>query len=293
MMAEQKRYVYLNGDIRPVPEASVSPEMNGLYHGTGAFETFLTDRGAIFRYGDHIHRLNRGLEYLGLARVFQADPDRLRSAINELLDANRLGDKRARVRIQISDSGSGGYASDSDSGLPLILITSDELRPAGKDSLKLKSTGVCVVPAACKPANLKLSNMLHYRDAMRQARKEGADDALMCTTGGLVAESSIANIFWYQNGMVCTPSADCDILPGIMRNALIDWMDGSTNHELKVMEGRFKPDKLRTAECVWLTNSVMGMVPVSDIDGQMYDVNHPSFRLIYRQLQTHIAETSE
>jgi branched-subunit amino acid aminotransferase/4-amino-4-deoxychorismate lyase len=72
------------------------------------------------------------------------------------------------------------------------------------------------VPGECRPASLKLSNMLHYRNAFREAADAGADDALMLTVMA-IAESSIANIFWKKENEVYTPSPACDILPGIMR----------------------------------------------------------------------------
>lgn len=292
VMGKQERFISLNGEIRPAGDAAVSPEMNGLYHGTGAFETFLSDKGRIFRYAEHMDRLNRGLKYLGFNRTVFIQPEKIRIFINQLLDANGLQMKKVRVRVQISDSGTGGYNSEPPDE-PLQVITADGQLPSGNNNaLILKSSGVCVVPSACKPANLKLSNMLHYRDAMRQARKHGADDALMCTTDGFVAESSVANVFWYKDGQVFTPSADCDILPGIMRNALVELIDEGSVEEIKLNQGRFKPDEIHSAECIWLTNSVMGMVPVSALDHRKFKSDHYVFRLLQERLKNHISETS-
>lgn len=292
--APGSRYLMLNGETISAGEARVSPEMNGLYHGTGAFETMLSDAGGIFRFSDHIDRLHDGLNYLGIEtgkepRLYTKS---LRQDVDRLLKVNGLDKKRVRIRIQVSEAGTGGYSA----GAPprtLTLITADGLADTAGKSVRLVTSPVRVVPSACRPARLKLSNMLHYRDAMRRAKSLGADDALMYNTEGMIAESAIANLFWLKNGVVRTPSAACDILPGIMRRALLQMVEESMSDQLQTEEGVFRPEELHSADCVWLTNSVIGLVPVAQLDETHFETEHPAFLFIQKKMFNYMKAGSE
>jgi branched-subunit amino acid aminotransferase/4-amino-4-deoxychorismate lyase len=109
--------------------------------------------------------------------------------------------------------------------------------------------------------------MLHYRQAAIEARKKDGDDALMLTTDGFVAETSIANIFWKKGDTVYTPSTDCDILPGITRSLIIQLVK-----ELgySVNEGQFRPNELVTADTAWICNSIREIVWIKSIDDQKF-----------------------
>jgi len=286
------RYLMLNGEIVPAEEARISPEMNGLYHGTGAFETMLSDRGAIFRFEDHTNRLNAGLEYLGFENEVYQNAKSLRRNVDRLLNRNGLQKKRSRVRIQVSEAGAGGYSAPGPLR-SLTLITTDELPDVAGKPVRLVTSPVRVVPSACRPARLKLSNMLHYRDAMRRAKSGGADDALMCTMDGSVAESSIGNIFWIKESVIRTPSAACDILPGIMRGALLQMVEESMSDQFQTEEGVFHPDELLHADCVWLTNSVRGLMPVAQLDETHFETDHPAFISIQKKMIGYMKAGSE
>ncbi|PWN06353.1 aminotransferase class IV [Rhodohalobacter mucosus] len=280
-------YVMLNGKILPRDGARISPEMNGIYHGTGAFETMLSDRGAIFRFEDHVQRLQRGLQYLELQSDAFQDAEYLRGDVEKLLDANGLQEKRSRVRIQVSEAGDGGYSTQAP--LPgITLITADELPDAAVNPVRLVTSPVRTIPSASRPAELKLSNMLHYRDAMRRAKRKGADDALLLSTGGRVAETAIANIFWFRKGIIRTPSPACDILPGIMRDALKRMVKESFVEQFEMEEGGFHPEDLHGAECAWITNSVRGITPVSSLDETNFETEHPSFMYLKKKMSGYI-----
>lgn len=290
--ASRPRYLILNGETLPAGEARISPEMNGLYHGSGAFETMLSNRGAIFRFADHVNRLHAGMNYLGLENGTHQNSKRLRKDVDRLLKMNGLENKRARIRIQVSETAAGGYSSLS-ALRSLTLITADELPDTAGDPVRLVTSPVRVVPSVCRPAAFKLSNMLHYRDAMRRAKREGADDALMYTMDGMIAESAIANIFWLRDGIIRTPSIACDILPGIMRNALLEIIKDEFEERIQVEEGEFGPEELHGADCIWLTNSLRGMWPVVQLDEVSFEAENPVFLSIQKKMLHYIKETSE
>lgn len=287
-MSDSVNHIILNGSCTPEEEAMIPAVTSGLYYGAGCFETFLAESGKIFKFEDHIERLNRGLEYLGVSRTERVGEENILSQVKELLEKNGLSGKRSRIRIQVSLADKGGYSKKGDPST-IVLITS-ELSQKQSNLQKLILSETSVVPSSARPSELKLSNMLHYREAFREAQEKDADDAVMLNGKGFVAESSIANIFWMKDERFFTPSADCDILPGIMRNSIIEILKDQMEYEVK--EGRFSMDELLKADFIWLTNSVLELVPVTDIEKISFRIDEHFFSDLRNELQAYKKENS-
>lgn len=287
-MSESVDHIILNGSCIPEQEATIPAVSSGLFYGVGCFETFLTENGSIFRFDNHIRRLNRGLKYLGISDQNFIDGDSIRKHIKTLLAKNNLSKKRGRIRIQISLAEKGGYSKKEDS--PTIEMITAQLSKAESNPKKLILSETSVVPSSARPSDLKLSNMLHYRQAFREAEEKGADDSVLVNVNGFVAETSIANIFWKKDEKIFTPSVDCDILPGIMRNSIIEILIHKMRFE--VIESRFSMDELLKADFVWLTNSGVELVPVSDIENISFQIDEYFFSGLMKQLQKYKKEHS-
>lgn len=287
-MSEPVKYLILNGSCVPEEEAMIPAITSGLYYGAGCFETFLAESGRVFKFDEHIERLNRGLEYLGASSAERVDEEKILSQVKKLLEKNGLSGKRSRIRIQVSLTGKGGYSKRN--GLSTVTVISSQIADKKSEPKKLIVSEICVVPSSARPSTLKLSNMLHYRQAFREAQEKDADDAVMVTIDGVVAETSIANIFWIKDEKVFTPSTSCDILPGIMRNSIIEILRNQMEYEVK--EGKFSKHELLKADFVWLTNSVLELVPVSDIERTSYRIDEHFFSDLKNELQAHKKENS-
>lgn len=287
-MSDPVYYIILKGSCIPEDKALIPAVTSGLFYGAGCFETFIAENGSIFKYRDHIERLNRGLDYLGISGKERVEGKKILSQIKKLLEKNALSGKRSRIRIQASLADRGGYSIKNDSSIIVLITTEFSQKKSNPRKLILSETSV--VPSSARPSELKLSNMLHYRRAYREAQEKGAHDAVMVNVNGFVAESSIANIFWMKDKKIFTPSADCDILPGIMRNSIIEILRDRMQYEVK--EGRFSMDELLKADFVWLANSVLEWVPVSDIEKISFEIDEDFFADLEYKLQTYKKENS-
>lgn len=257
-------YVSLNGEIIPAGEAVIPAGSAAVFYGAGCFETFRADRSSIFKFDDHIKRLNEGIKYLSSDKADPLSAEEIRRDVNMLLQANRLKSSEARVRIQVSLTEEGGYALRDTPGM-VTLITAGSYNPPDKH-VTLITAETRVISTRARPSHLKLSNMLHYRQAFREAGLSGADDAVMLTGDNFIAETTIANIFWKRGSTIYTPDRDCDILPGIMRNSVLDLL--SKKMDVEVREGKYKADELHNSDCIWLTNSVREILAVTAVDGK-------------------------
>jgi branched-subunit amino acid aminotransferase/4-amino-4-deoxychorismate lyase len=263
-MDKVNRYVWVNGKIQEDHVPIIPIETKGLMYGAGCFETIRSYKGRFLHFERHIDRLKRGVEYLKIRLPESYDLQIIQEAARSIISKNQLESRDALVRIQVSDSGGRGYRADSELD-PIFMITADQ---AGgyKEGYKVVTVSNRVIPGICRPNDLKLCNCLHYMEAWREARSRNVNDALMLTVDGIVAETSIANIFWKKGNNIYTPSELCDILPGIFRGIVIDILSEMPSYH--VNEGRYFPSDVTDAELIWVTNSVKQIQPVTSYDGK-------------------------
>jgi branched-subunit amino acid aminotransferase/4-amino-4-deoxychorismate lyase len=103
----------------------------------------------------------------------------------------------------------------------------------------------------------KTTDRAQFERALDKARGAEADDALLLTPGGFVAETAIYSVFWWENGTLCAPALDIGILPGVGRARVMEIAG-------KVEERRTSWKELRGVS-FFLVNSVRGVVKVSAV----------------------------
>lgn len=92
-----------------------------------------------------------------------------------------------------------------------------------------------------------------------------ADEGIALDGDGNLAEGSRANLFWVTAGRLFTPRGDCGILEGILRGRVIDL---AKELGIDVEFVRRGPSILMNADEVFLTNSLIGVTPVREVDGR-------------------------
>ncbi len=99
-----------------------------------------------------------------------------------------------------------------------------------------------------------------WLDAARlDAAALGADDVLLLTEEGWVAESSIWSLFWWEEGRLAAPPLALGILPGVARERLAEVAGG-------LVESRRRGEELGRLGA-FAANAARGVVPVSQVDG--------------------------
>ncbi|MGE4384496.1 MAG: aminotransferase class IV [Endomicrobiaceae bacterium] len=121
----------------------------------------------------------------------------------------------------------------------------------------------------------RLENILE----MEKASKEGYDDSIFLNTSGYITETCIANIFFIKKDVIYTPSLYAGLLPGIIRDKVL-YIAKQKN--IKLEEGFFKKEELVNSESVFVTNSLMGIMPVSSVNGKNFCINHPILKDIFK-----------
>ena len=149
----------------------------------------------------HLARMKRSAAALG----FQFDRHALRNQIQALCFEL---DRPAKLRLMGARSGASALEVQ-----PL---------PAPFES-PLK---VVALPNPLDPSDWRLAHKTtdrgFYEDALAAARSFGADEAILVHEDGLVTEGSFTSVFVERDGVLLTPPAKLGLLPGVLREYLIE-----------------------------------------------------------------------
>jgi branched-chain amino acid aminotransferase len=263
--------VYVNRKLVPAKEAVISVFDHGFLYGDGIYETMRVYDGVIFMLDEHLRRLYRSASLIGL--TVPLDTDSLKTSIYDTLMANSL--KNAFVRLTVS-RGYGPIGLDPDlCPEPTIVIITQEMKDYPK-SFYEKGINLIIPDTrrnfkeAINP-QIKSLNFLNNILAKIEAKKKGAYEVIMLNVYGKLTEGTVCNVFFFKDGVLCTPSLECGILDGITRRVVIDL---ALRDGLKVKEDEFTKEYLYSAEEVFITNSTMEVMPVSKVDDQKYAVGN-------------------
>ena len=254
--------VYLNGSLIPRSQARISALDYGFLYGFGLFETMRAYGGQVFRLDSHLNRLARSAEILGLP----IEALNLKGAVRDTIQANKLSDARVRITISI---GEGGMVPDpSTCTQPTVLILAGHYKPYPE---QVYERGFRAVVSSIRRnsqsplSRLKSANYLENMLAKQEARAAGVDEAICLNEKGLLAEASMSNIFLVNDGILRTPGEESGILPGITREVVLEL---ASQLGINTFEQDIRLDELFQAQEAFLTNSLMEIMPLTEIDGK-------------------------
>ena len=277
--------VYINGGLVPRQEARISAFDRGFLYGYGIFETMRSYNGHVFRIGQHLSRLRLSAEQLSFGG--ELDASQLERAVYDTLEANNLSDARIRLTVSAGEGERGVNPSTSTS--PTVMVIAEELILPSPESYEEGIRAVTVATRRNSKSTLSRTKSLCYLDSLiakHEAATAGADEAILLNDSELVAECSTSNIFLIIDGNLVTPSLDSGVLPGITRGVVLELARG---FGIAVEERNVLADEMLTADEAFITNSIVEILPVSRIDGNVVGsgkVGEISERLLsgYRQL---------
>ncbi len=254
--------VYLNGSLLPLADARIAVMDYGFLYGYGLFETMRAYGGKVFRLDRHLERLAGSAETLGIA----VDKSVLKDAVMETIDANGLSEARIRLTVSI---GEGGMVPDPAScGQPTVLVVAGEYRPLPNE---VYDKGYrAIVSSVRRNSRSPISGMksLNYLESMlarQEARAAGVDEAICLNEEGFLAEASTSNVFLVGEGALRTPGLTSGILPGVTREAVLK-LAGKLG--ITTVEDDITLDELLQADEAFITNSVVEVMPLTEVDGK-------------------------
>ncbi len=241
-----------NGGLVAQDAAHVSIADRGFLLGDGLFETMQICNGRPFDLDGHLARLESGLAVLGFGEA--VDLAKLRADIGHYLTAEEAS--RAVLRVTVTRGVGARGLAPPEAPVPSILMTLSPLPAARETPISLHIATSTRRNELSPASRIKALPYLDNLIALREARAQGAEDALMLNTRGAIACAAVANVFLVRDGCLETPPVADGALPGIMRALVLNL---AKEAGLAVAERSLQTSDLGAADHVFLTNSVRGV----------------------------------
>ena len=254
------------------PAAAIDPLDRGLAYGDGLFRTIRVANGKPTLWDRHVAHLADGCKRLGIPMV---DPGVLVAE-----GASLFADSSDGVLKIIVTRGVGGRGyRPPEAPAPTRVVARFPLPPA---PTLLPSGGVrvrlCATRAAIQPATAGIKTLNRLDQVLARAEWNEADivEGLMLDTEGFLVGGTMSNLFIVIGGKLFTPMIDRAGIGGVMRGAVLDAV---RSVEIEVNEARLSVSALAQADEAFLTNGVIGVVPIGDLAGRALAVGPITRRL--------------
>jgi branched-chain amino acid aminotransferase len=112
----------------------------------------------------------------------------------------------------------------------------------------------------------KVGNYLESIVLLREARAQGAHEAIVVDSEGRVLEGTTSNVFVVKGKELVTPPTTLPLLPGITRRLVLD---AAPDVGLVAVERDLRVADLHGADEVFLTSTIREVLPVSRVDDRV------------------------
>lgn len=264
-MSEQT--VYLEGAYMPLSEAKIPVMDHGLLYGDGIFEGIRAYGGRVFKLDDHMRRFQSAAKAINLTLPLPINE--IAEVILETCRRNSIVDGYIRLVCTRGADGLGLFPKPSSHPPRLFCIAgqvalySDE---AYKRGLKVITSHLRRNKATIVNPQIKSLNYLNNIMASIEARRYGADEALMLNEEGLVTECTGDNIFIIKDRVISTPPIWLGTLDGITRQAVIK-IAQTLGYEIR--EVPFTHYNVINADEAFLTGTAAEVIALTELDGHM------------------------
>ncbi len=229
-------------------------------YGIGAFETIRVIDGNPDYLDWHMDRLMGALKVMGLNEISEKMcRQRVSDRIKEELLVNGV------IKLIVNDQGMTTHIRNNPYNIAhyekgfKVMLSDVELPVASRYTLK--STNYLV-------------NYLEWQ----RAKSMDYDEMLFLNGRKNLVETTRSNLFAICDDEILTPPLESGCLSGIMRRVIIE----VSGEKIKIVN--FDLETLKRAEAVFLTNSVVGVMPVCQFEEITYDsMNHPKVRKLMNQ----------
>jgi 4-amino-4-deoxychorismate lyase len=246
----------------------------GLQYGDGLFETIAYKNKKLEFIDEHFERLEKGCLTLNIPTQTLSELENDFSLITQQLEENAV------IKVIITRGQGGRGYKQPDAASPSRIVS---LHPF-PDYPESNQQGVRVT--RCKQivsqnptlAGLKHLNRLEQVLARSEWNDKEIAEGLMSNINGELIEGTMTNLFIVKQNTLFTPDLSLSGIKGIIRKRVISLAE-SLSIPLHITQ--IKESDLAASDEVFLTNSVIGIWPVTHIDDQLSFAYGP----ITKQLQ--------
>lgn len=222
-------------------------EDEGYCFGLGAFETIAVNDGIPQFLDQHYKRLACALEFLRLSSSLGEVKQRVKSALAD----QQIQIGRKVLKIMVSEKN--------------IIIHIRENNYKAEDYEKGFNTAFSDIRRN-ETSPFTYHKTFNYGDCIMEKRRfaaAGIQEPIFLNTKGEIAEGATTNVFFVKDQKVFTPPLSCGMLPGIIREYVLQ--------TYAVEEKIISPKDIAAYDEMFLTNSLLGIMPVRKIGDHVFD----------------------
>nr|WP_255783983.1 aminotransferase class IV [Lysobacter chinensis] len=259
--------IWINGELKPRAEATVSVFDSGFVLGDGVWEGLRVVDGHPAFLDAHLDRLYEGAR--AIAMDIGLDRTQLTRAIYETLAANDMRDG-VHIRLMVTRGVKRTPYQDPRVTVgPATVVIIAEHKTAKPEIL---ATGLNLFTVHVRRGypdvqdpKLNSHSKLNCITACIQATAAGADEGLMLDPHGFVATCNSTHFFIVRRGEVWTSTGDY-CLGGITRANVLR---ACHEADIPAFEKNFSLTEVYGADEAFVTGTFAGVVPVRQIDGRL------------------------
>ena len=269
----------LNGKIYKNNEGTIAPTSQAFMFGYGVFETLKVLKGKILFMEEHLERLEKGCRTLNIS--LNEEKSKIVEDSYKLLKTKNIENGVLRISYSKGEDENYLVVSTRESSYK----KEDYERGFNITFSKLRKNENSIL------TYIKSNNYIENLFAKQVANERGFDEMLFLNTEENIAEGTSSNVFWIKDNIVYTPSIECGLLAGVVRQQVLRSLEGL---RVKVRIGKFTKEDIMNSDEVFLTNSVMDIMPVSKIEDKTFNIGENTLtRDIINRYKELIGEESE
>lgn len=236
---------------------------NGYSFGMGIFETIAVENGQALFLPWHLERMEHGLDTLGISKKRFLENASFEQ-LNQYLKSYPM--THGVLKIMVSENN--------------CILTTRENPYTDADYKKGFYLDISrVIRNETSPFTYIKS--FHYGNNLLEkarAKKNGFDETLFLNSKGEITETSASNIFFVKGENMYTPPVKCGLLDGIIRRYV--------KENYAVEERIITPEEIKEFDEAFLTNSLMGIMPVTAISDYTFPKRSYTSHLLAEYLHT-------
>ncbi len=240
------------------PQSTISLTDRSFQYGDGCFTTMLTRNGQIEHWPFHIERMESCLTLLEIPF-----PDW--QVIHNWLMQAVISKGLAGLKLHISRGEGGRGYSPTQVESPNVTISHFQY-PSHYEQWKRHGVelGLAGIKLGHNPmlAGHKHNNRIEQVLIKADLERAGYLDGVVLDIDENIVESSMANLFWVKSNVLYTPKLDKAGVAGVMRRVTLEYAKAA---QLEYHVGHYPLSELLSADEVFVSNSLIGIVPVTAI----------------------------
>ncbi|WP_455168595.1 aminotransferase class IV [Aegicerativicinus sediminis] len=254
--------INVNGRLLQQDAPSIYLDNRGFKYADSVFETLKVVRGKILFWEDHYFRLMSSMRIMRMEIPMTFTMEFLEEEIRKTIETEPNENSVYRVRLVVARTGGGLYSPNTNDIDYYISFASlqNELYSINEDDYEVDLFKDYYVNTGLL-SNIKKSDKSLNVLGSIYAKENDFKNCLLLNNDKHLVEALNGNIFLVFGNTIKTPSLDQGVLKGIIRQQLIEIIKKDPNYNLE--ETSISPFELQRADEVFITNVIIGILPVS------------------------------